>query len=491
MRWPGGLRAKWRLGAGSHRFFRPGITTRLLLAQFVLFSAVMAAVLARLIPAAADTELHATVRDLTEQGPAFAHAAAVRPAGQTLAQFTFGYLSSRALPSHQVLIVSLGPGQALGSAGSGGVFKASLVQGWVRHPPTRPAVEQILAGGHHYELVASPVSVGRSGHGVLIGATVIDGVLARQHRLTVLSIAQGALAVLCALVLGYLVLRRVLGTVATVTDTAVRISEGDLSRRIDHEGPDDEIGRMAAAFDRMLGRLQAILDGQRRLLSDVSHQLRTPLTVVRGHLEVLTRGDPPSGSEVSETTTLVLEELSALEELVDNLLLLGRSMETDFLTPEPVDLRAFMGDLFQAAQVLAERRWHLDQVSDRVLLVDPGKLRGALWNLVSNAVRATGPTDEIRLSAQARPDGGIGLRVSDTGTGIPPARQEEIFKRFSSDSPGGAGLGLSIVRTIVEAHGGSVSVRSSQTAPSRGSTFEVVLPRERVLGNPIAERLRS
>ncbi len=187
----------------------------------------------------------------------------------------------------------------------------------------------------------------------------------------------------------YLLLRRLLRTVGRITTTASAIENGDLERRLGDQGTDDEVAQLAATFDSMLDRLDASMTVQRRLLSDVSHQLRTPLTVAKGHLEVLARQENPDLDDVHETIGVVVDELDHMSSLVERLLLLGRALEPDFLQVERLDLRTFLSDLFDSARVLADRHWVLTDVPDLVLEVDVAKLRGALLNLIDNAIRAT------------------------------------------------------------------------------------------------------
>jgi signal transduction histidine kinase len=213
---------------------------------------------------------------------------------------------------------------------------------------------------------------------------------------------------------------------------------------------------------------------QRQLLADVAHQLRTPLTVAKGHLEVLHRSGTDDAQEVSETTALVVEELSQMSSLVDQLLLLGHSLEPDFIQREPVDLRSFMADLRAAVTVLADRNWVLAPVPDAVVLIDQAKLRGALLNLIDNAVKATAAGDSIKLAAAC--DGNVLFSVSDTGRGIAPELQARVFDRFRRVGPQdqrGSGLGLAIVKAVAEGHGGYVHLDSSL---GQGTSVTMVLP---------------
>jgi signal transduction histidine kinase len=150
--------------------------------------------------------------------------------------------------------------------------------------------------------------------------------------------------------------------------------------------------------------------------------------------------------------------------LVERLLMLGRAMEPDFLQLEPVDLRSFCADLIDSARVLADRRWLLPDVPDVVVDVDAAKLRGALLNLLDNAVRVTNPGDVIALVARTGAGSDVTLAVEDSGPGIPPERRAAALERFArpgaADSEG-SGLGLAIVRAVAEAHGGAVAIEDS------------------------------
>ena len=270
----------------------------------------------------------------------------------------------------------------------------------------------------------------------------------------------------------YLLLRRLLRTVGRITTTAASIEHGDVDRRLGDQGTDDEVGQLAATFDAMLDRLQAAMVVQRRLLSDVSHQLRTPMTVARGHLEVLARQPTADLAEVRETVGVVVDELDHMRALVERLLLLGRALEPDFLQVEALDLRTFLSDLFDAARVLADRRWTLAPVPDLVLELDVAKVRGALLNLIDNAVGATQAGDVIALRADRAADGGVLLAVEDSGPGIPPEQVERVLTRFGrlgSADREGSGLGLAIVTAVAEAHGGTFALGASAMGGCRAT----------------------
>lgn len=419
---------------------------------------------------------HTTVSDLSEEGPEYARAAAQRPAGQAMATFSRAYLQTHVLAAGHLLLIGLRGQPTLSSPGGDALASNPTVIAWLSAPPTHSQLQEVSAGASSFLVLASPIqTTGGSTIGVLVAAASLQGLQTQRDQVLLLAGAEAAVALAAALLSSFLVMRRLLRTVSMVTQAAVDASVDDLGTRLgtdDHAN--DEVSQLRAAFDGMLERIAAGLDAQRQLLSDVSHQLRTPITVVRGHLEVLERNPDPERAEVSQTMVTVISELDGMATLVDRLLLLGRSFAPDFVEAEPVALRDFMGELFATARVLAQRHWKLCEVPDVVVMVDGTKLRGALLNLVDNAVKATEVGDTIELGANCDPE--VVLWIADTGSGIAAEAQHEVFDRFRRAGPArgrGAGLGLAIVKAIAEAHGGRVQLRSAE---GEGTTVEVVLP---------------
>jgi signal transduction histidine kinase len=286
------------------------------------------------------------------------------------------------------------------------------------------------------------------------------------------------MALACLLVImvaaagGYLAMGRALRPLRAVTETAQAIEETDLSRRIEVTGS-DEVARLATTFNAMVERLQRAFATQQAFLSDAGHELRTPITIVRGHLEVM--GDDPQ--ERRETVALVTDELERMSRMVEDLLMLARAERPDFLRPAPVDVAAMVAEVSAKAAALGERDWRLGPVAPVTLVADRQRLTQALMQLAQNAVQFTGPGDLIELSAQLA-DGRLRLAVRDTGVGIDPADRDKIFERFRRAGPGrqpseGGGLGLAIVSAIAAAHRGTVAVAST---PGGGSTFTLEIP---------------
>ncbi len=265
---------------------------------------------------------------------------------------------------------------------------------------------------------------------------------------------------------------RLLAPLRTLRETADEITDSDLSRRLPETGNDD-ITALTRTFNRMLDRLESAFVGQRRFLDDAGHELKTPLTVLRGHLELLDVGSP---AEIAETRELLLDEIDRMSRLVGELILLAKSDRPDFVTPRPVDLTGLTVDTLAKARGLGDRTWTLDETASVTVPLDEQRLTQALLQLCDNAVKHTGPGDVVALGSSY--DGATArLWVRDDGPGVPPEDREQIFERFGRsvvpDHDEGFGLGLSIVRAIARAHGGTLVLEDEQP---HGARFVVALP---------------
>ena len=270
----------------------------------------------------------------------------------------------------------------------------------------------------------------------------------------------------------WLLARRIIAPINELRETADNITETDLNRRIAVTG-DDEVAAMGTTFNRMLDRLQAALYGQRRMLDDAGHELRTPITVVRGHLELM---DPEDPADVEATRDLAIDELDRMNLLVQDLILLAKAQRPDFLTREQVRLHRLVEDVRDKASGLGERQWLLDPSEPLTVFADPRRLTQAMLQLASNAYKVTVPGDVIAFGCSSA-SRGVQLWVRDSGPGVPAADRERIFKRFQSGTPlstGGAGLGLAIVAAIAQAHGGTAHVTAA--TPAGGAKFVIELP---------------
>lgn len=479
---PAGARVGSDLGHPGRRGRRVGTLARLLGLHAVAVSVVLAVAVVAVVRDFTSHYQRATTRDLVEEVLEYSHEASARPGNENLAAFTRRYLATRPPATGHVILIALHGQPILGTTGATTLAGSPIVRRWLSAPTPTRRTTYVTVARIHYAILASPIKSGGHMVGVFVAGADLTNLKGEHNRILLLAGIEAALALLVALVSTFLLLRHLLRTVSTITDTANEISSGDLGRRINYAGSEDEVGRLALTFDHMIGRIADTLSAQRQLLSDVSHQLRTPLTVARGHLEVLERSGSEDRNEVAGTVSLVIDELHHAGILVDRLLLLGRALEPDFVDLQPLDLRAFMAELFDAAQVLADRRWSLGAVPDIGIHADEPKLRGALLNLLENAVNATQPTDIIDIDANW--EGELVLTVADTGCGIPVQQQEAVFERFHRAQPAdgrGSGLGLAIVKAVAQAHGGTVRLTSTH---GHGTTISIVLPPSSVEQRP-------
>jgi signal transduction histidine kinase len=306
-----------------------------------------------------------------------------------------------------------------------------------------------------------------------------------------------ALALVGALVAAYLVGTRVSRPLRRMAAVAARVDAGDLHPRIhDVSGEASELRVLADSFNHMLDRLTEAFAGQRAFVADASHELRTPLTVIRGQVELLAAQQRPSQGELSRVQSLVLAEVARITRLVDDLLLLTKAEQTEFLRLGEIELEDYVASLWQGVTPLAERRFELSAPPPGTLRADPDRLAQALRNLLANAIDHTrAPDGLVRLSIRALGAGRIELAVEDDGPGIPPDQRERVFERFHRTdaardrASGGTGLGLAIVRAIALAHGGNVAAGSS---PAGGARVSFELPgfsprRARDSGEPHAQ----
>ena len=280
---------------------------------------------------------------------------------------------------------------------------------------------------------------------------------------------------------------------------AVNAHAAGLGRRVGYSGPRDEVGELAGTFDDMLASIEHVTNAQRRFVSDASHELRAPLTSIKGNLEFLRMARNAPEEARSEAVEDAYAEAERMTRLVNDLLLLARADAAAGGAPgsraarlddqmrgrrEPVELDQLAMDIFRnaRAQIQAGRKTRLQIGIQRLepvtVLADPGQLRQVMMILLDNAIKYTPEGGRVRISA-TREDGQAAINVSDTGIGIEPEVLPHIFERFyRGDSARardehGSGLGLAIADWIVKAHNGEIRVVSE---PGKGSTFSVRLP---------------
>jgi|WetSurMetagenome_2_1015567.scaffolds.fasta_scaffold08966_3 heavy metal sensor kinase len=307
----------------------------------------------------------------------------------------------------------------------------------------------------------------------------IDSVL--DHFLSVVAILV-PIALLISLGGGYFMAGIALKPVHDIAQMTDRITAERLDLRIPGRPVEDELGVLIRTINTMIARLQLSFGQIREFSMGVAHELKTPLTIMKGEAE-LALSHPGTSPDAQRLAALTMEETARMSKIVDDLLTLARG-DAGQITIErgSVPMDGIIGEIHEDALILAtERGLHVDLLRNDpgVVRGDPARLRQLFRVLMTNAVQYTDPGGSIRL--QSAPDGDAWMvRVEDTGIGIPPESIDRIFDRFyrgdqaRSRMGGGTGLGLAIAKWIVEAHHGRITVTST---PGKGSSFSVRLPR--------------
>jgi len=289
------------------------------------------------------------------------------------------------------------------------------------------------------------------------------------------------IVLLISIVGGYFLAKQSLKPVDEITRTARKITAAKLKERIQVANSKDEIGRLAETLNDMIGRLEASFEEVTQFSMDASHELRTPLTIMRGEIEVALRGNQTTASD-KETLSSLLEEVVRMASIIDGLILLAKSDKgIEAIKREPTRLDILVNDIKEDADVLAEQKGiciSISKLDETTILGDEIRLRQLILNLVSNAIKYTQDGGRVTLSLE-RNNGNARFVVEDNGVGIPKEDLDKIFDRFyrvdksRSRLPDGLGLGLSISKWVVEAHGGKISAESEVGV---GSRFTVLLP---------------
>lgn len=298
---------------------------------------------------------------------------------------------------------------------------------------------------------------------VLLATVFTEPAMAEADRTIRMLVMASLVALVFAGVVSWIVAGRLLHPVRLVHEAAEEITEQDLTRRIDVG--DDDVSGLASTFNRMLDRLEQAFRAEQRFVDDAGHELRTPITVIRGHLELM--DDDPASRAV--TMRVVTQELDRMSRIVTDLLALAKADRPDFIRPiDGVDVSMLTVALEAKIAALAERRWRVDQIAEGEARLDSERVTQAVLQLAQNAVQHTTEGDAITLTSEFVDDPELGravaISIADTGPGVAVADRERIFQRFTHGDPpngrrhSGAGLGLAIVSAIAEGHGGRVRV---------------------------------
>ncbi len=338
------------------------------------------------------------------------------------------------------------------------------------------------AGRYPMRVITKPLILPQKGMVAIVQvAESLEGMQEVLRSLFYIYILAIILAVITASAVGWFLARKALKPVAEITETARRIGAENLNERINIAVPQDEIGRLASTINEMIERLEKSFGQIKQFTADASHELKTPLTILKGEMEIALRGKADT-EHLKEALLSSLEEIDRMNYIVRNLLDLAKmDVEREALPKERVDLDSVLTERFEhfrrpaldsGVQLAIIRNRHA------VVLGDGVRLGQLLFNLIDNAVKYTPGGGRVELSLDTV-DGKAVVKVADTGVGISAEDLPYIFDRFyrvdkaRTREVGGAGLGLSICKEIAESHGGTLEAES---VVGRGTTFTATLP---------------
>lgn len=288
----------------------------------------------------------------------------------------------------------------------------------------------------------------------------------------------GAAVVLLGTLLSVQVARASLEPLRAMADTASQVTQTSLGERIGYEGPDDELGALADSLDSMLDRIEEAFAEQRRFVGDASHELRTPVAVIRGNIDILKK-EGFTAEERAEALRIIDEEVSRMQRLLVDLLSLAGSGSSTRRPFQPLQAGPLVAETAARARSIGDRRFEVTCEGESWISGDPDLLEQALGNIARNAVEHT--PDGGRIALTCRPVGDrVRIEITDSGTGIDPKDLPRIFDRFyraggpRSSETGGSGLGLAITRRLLWLHGATIEAGN---APEGGARFTIELPR--------------
>ncbi len=360
----------------------------------------------------------------------------------------------------------------------------ALIRSQARGTKPKPTLTTTpaLRGQTEYRLIVTPLG----DEGAVVVAMPLTDVKATQHRLLLIEGVVSGLVLAAIGVAAYWLTRRELRPLERMAQKSRAIAAGDLSQRVEPDDPRTEVGQLGDALNTMLAEIERAFDDRlaaeerlRQFVADASHELRTPVTSIRGFAELFRRGAGDRPADLANVMRRIEQEGERMGELVEELLLLARLDQGLPLEREPVDMAVVLEAATDAARAADPARpIDVEYESPLVVLGAQSRLRQVVDNLLTNARVHTpaGTPIQVRLAAE---DERAVLEVSDEGPGVPAEEADRIFERFHridrsrARSQGGVGLGLAIVRSVVEAHGGAVAHRPR---PGGGSVFRVSLP---------------
>lgn len=424
-------------------------------------------------------------RSLLREAEAFN--AALRPsvtAAADLRTATRAYLGARAQSisgTYPVLLVHFASGTPLVISNTDLLFEKAPGNGAALDVATATSrFLDLTYAGVTYRAATVPI-LSKQGATVAVFEVALPTAASRELGAEILASLLGVAAAVIVLgtALAVLAARASLRPLTRVADTTARVTQSSLTRRIEYDGPPDEVGSMVGAINEMLERLERAFGEQRRFTADASHELRTPLAVIAGHLELLCDVELDE-DERAEELHVISDEVGRMGRLVDDLLALARLESGDAPSArQPLDVASMLDEAAARGRALGDRVIAVHAEPDLWIDGDPDQLDRAFLNLVGNAVAHTEQGGTITLAARRIGDK-VEVTVADNGPGIRADELGRVFDRFYRSSgprpggSGGSGLGLAITSRLVELHGGTITAANR---PQGGAVFTITLPR--------------
>ena len=341
------------------------------------------------------------------------------------------------------------------------------------------SVKKIESGELHLVLANRQVLVDGRTKAYLQVAGSMENEYMFLKVLFILMACADTVGIAISLLAGYLISRRLLLPIDRITKAAQSISINNLNRRIEVSQADDELSRLAETFNEMIGRLKQSFDKQSQFVSDASHELRTPISVIQGYIGLIDRWGKEDRSVLQESIDAIKNETSGMTELIERLLFLARGDSgNQKLQKIEFSLNELIEEVYKESRLISQIHYlHCDIAEEIMLTADRKMIKQMLRALIDNSLKFTPPDGTITVHAGKKNDT-VHIAVEDTGIGIPEDEVDNIFNRFyrvdkaRSKESGGSGLGLSIVKWIVDAHGGSIRAESTV---GKGTAITIML----------------
>jgi heavy metal sensor kinase len=373
---------------------------------------------------------------------------------------------------------------------SGDVFSSSNMSYWQNIGVHRSAIRSLLTGQRHvFETIVIPdrkhkvrILYGIIGPGILLQlGQSMENYTRFIEAFQKIFTATMALLIVLAAAVGWFMARRALSGVEAISRTARNISGGALENRVPVKSKVDEIDQLAITFNQMLDRIQTLVTGIKEMSDNIAHDLRSPITRIRGIAEV-TLTTAKNMTEYENMAASTIEECDRLLDMINTMLVISKTEAgVNKLEHKALNIPAVVQEACELFQPIAEDKWLVlscDVSGNGSINGDVPLIQRMIANLLDNAIKYTPLGGNVSIDVETDTDRTVIVSVRDTGIGISPDELDHIFDRFyrcdQSRSKPGIGLGLSLARTIARAHGGDIRVSSQ---PGKGSTFTVILPR--------------